>query len=217
MLLLLSVVALLVMALLDVIRSRLLAAAGVALEGMLGPTVLAGMLRRGAAATGAGDACTALRDVNALRGLPRRPRDHGACSTRRGCRLYVVIIFLFHPLLGVVALGGAVVMLALAVLNEALSRAAAGGDAARVAPHRPLRRAEHGQRRSRARAGHGRGPDAGWEQAEPRAVLEKQIEASRRPRQRVHGPYALRAPVDAGRDARRGRVARDRAGRDARA
>jgi PrtD family type I secretion system ABC transporter len=120
MLMVLSVGALLFMAYLDVIRARLLTAAAVSLEKLLGPRVLADMIRRNAA-PGAGEALHGLRDVNSLRAFLTGPGILSLFDSPWAV-IYVLIIFLFHPLLGVVALGGALVMLALGMLNEKLSR-----------------------------------------------------------------------------------------------
>jgi PrtD family type I secretion system ABC transporter len=120
MLVVLSVGALLFMAYLDVIRARLLTAAAVSLEKHLGPRVLADMIRRNAA-PGAGEMPYGLRDVNSLRTFLTGP---GILTLFDApwVVIYVLIIFLFHPLLGAVALAGALIMLGLGVLNEKLSR-----------------------------------------------------------------------------------------------
>jgi len=116
----LSVGALLFMAYLDVIRARLLTAAAVSLEKHLGPRVLADMIRRHAA-PGAGEAPYGLRDVNSLRTFLTGPGILSLFDAPWAV-IYVLIIFLFHPLLGAIALGGALAMLGLGVLNEKLSR-----------------------------------------------------------------------------------------------
>ena len=120
MLAVLSVGALLFMAYLDVIRARLLTAAAVSLERLLGPRILADMIRRNAA-PGAGEALHGLRDVNSLRAFLTGP---GILSLFDApwVVIYVLIIFLFHPLLGIVALLGALIMFGLGMLNEKLSR-----------------------------------------------------------------------------------------------
>ena len=115
-----AIAALLVMAALDVLRSRLLAAAGVALDRMLGPRVLDGLLAHTARLSGA-PFLNGLRDVNTLRtflggaGLV-------ALFDAPWLPLFLLIIFLFHPLLGVIALAGALAMLVLAWLNERFAR-----------------------------------------------------------------------------------------------
>ena len=116
----LSVGALLFMAYLDVIRARLLTAAAVSLEKLLGPRVLADMIRRNAA-PGSGEAFHGLRDVNSLRAFLTGP---GILSLFDApwVVVYVLIIVLFHPLLGAIALAGALMMFGLGMLNEKLSR-----------------------------------------------------------------------------------------------
>jgi PrtD family type I secretion system ABC transporter len=120
MLLVLSVGALLFMAYLDVIRSRLLTAAAVALEKLLGPRVLSEMIRRNAI-PGGGEALHGLRDVNSLRAFLTGP-GVVALFDAPWVPIYVLIIYIFHPLLGAVAIGGALLLLTLAIVNEKLSR-----------------------------------------------------------------------------------------------
>ena len=115
-----AVVALLAMALLEVVRARLLAASGVALDRRLGPRVLDGLLAQTAKLSGA-TYLNGLRDVNTLRGFLG---GTGLMTLFDAPWLpfFLVVIFLFHPLLGAVALAGALVMVALAWLNEKLTR-----------------------------------------------------------------------------------------------
>jgi PrtD family type I secretion system ABC transporter len=120
MLAILAVGALLFMAFLDVIRARLLTRAGVTLEKLLGPKVLADMVRRGAT-PGPKDALHGLRDVGALRAFLTGP-GIVALFDAPWLPIFVAIIYLFHPLLGVIAIGGALMLLGLAYLNEKLSR-----------------------------------------------------------------------------------------------
>jgi PrtD family type I secretion system ABC transporter len=120
MLLLLVGGALLFMAYLDAIRARLLSGAGVALEKLLGPKVLAEMVRRNAA-PGGGEPMHGMRDVAILRTFLTGPGII-ALFDSPWVPIYVVIIFLFHPLLGWIAVGGAAVLLLIAYANEKLSR-----------------------------------------------------------------------------------------------
>ncbi len=120
MLLLFALGALLVMAYLDIIRARLLTAAAVFLEKLLGPRVLADMIRRNAA-PGHGEALHGLRDVGALRAFLTGPGIL-ALFDSPWVPVYVLVIYMFHPLLGAVAFGGALIMLTLAILNEKMSR-----------------------------------------------------------------------------------------------
>lgn len=120
MLLVLVTVALLFMAYLDVIRARLLTSAGVALERVLGPRVLAAMLTR-AAWPGIDDTGHSLRDIAAMRAFLSGPGII-ALFDAPWLPIYVVLIFLFHPLLGVIAAAGALSLFALVYLNERISR-----------------------------------------------------------------------------------------------
>ena len=129
-----AAMALATMAGLDMIRAQLLAAGGAALDRTLGPRVIERLLGE-AARKGVGEHANALRDAHCLRAffggagilalfdLPWLPA-------------FLLVIFLFHPLMGAFALGGALVMLTLAAVNERLTRRAlerAQGDARRAA------------------------------------------------------------------------------------
>jgi PrtD family type I secretion system ABC transporter len=115
-----TVGALVLMALLDALRSRLLAAAGVALDRRLGPLILDGLVAR-AARLGGAAYLSGLRDVAILRGF-FNGAGLLALFDAPWLPLFLALVFLFHPLLGAVALAGAVVMLVLACLNERLTR-----------------------------------------------------------------------------------------------
>jgi PrtD family type I secretion system ABC transporter len=133
------------MALLDGLRARLLSLAGLSLDRRLGPRVLEGLLAHTARLSGQ-DYIHGLRDVNTLRGFFTGP---GMLSLFDAPWLpfFLLVIFLFHPLMGIVAAGGALAMLTLAWLNERLTR-------------KPLERAQAGARRA------GRYIDAGLRNAE---------------------------------------------------
>jgi PrtD family type I secretion system ABC transporter len=120
MLAILAVGALLFMAYLDVIRSRLLTGAAVALEKLLGPRVLEDMVRRGTTPSGR-ESLHGLRDVAALRAFLTGP-GVVALFDAPWVPVYVAIIWLFHPLLGMIALAGALALFGLAYVNEKLSR-----------------------------------------------------------------------------------------------
>lgn len=120
MLFLLTLVALLVMAYLDAIRARLLARAAIKLEKLLGPRVLGSMLRQSARSNRA-QSLHGLRDINSLRAFLTGP-GIVAIFDAPWVPLFIALIFLFHPLLGAISLGGALLLLALTVLNERLSR-----------------------------------------------------------------------------------------------
>jgi PrtD family type I secretion system ABC transporter len=129
-----AVLALATMAGLDMIRAQLLSTGGAALDRALGSRVLERLIGE-AARKGTGEHANALRDAHCVRAffggggiqalfdLPWLP-------------VFLAVIFLFHPLMGAFALGGAIVMLALAAANERLTRRAverAQGEARRAA------------------------------------------------------------------------------------
>jgi PrtD family type I secretion system ABC transporter len=116
-----ALLALAMMAALDVLRARLLAACGVALDRWLGPSVLQGLLAQTARLSGA-EHLNGLRDVGTLRNF-LVGAGVIALFDAPWLPLFILLIYLFHPVLGAVALAGAVLMLALAVLNERLTRA----------------------------------------------------------------------------------------------
>jgi PrtD family type I secretion system ABC transporter len=113
--------ALMVMAALDLLRARLLAAAAIALDMKLGPQVLDGLLAN-AAKLGGTEYVYGLRDVNILRTFLT---GSGIFSIFDAPWLpfYIFVIFMFHPVLGIAALVSALMLLSLGVLNERLSRA----------------------------------------------------------------------------------------------
>ena len=176
MLFVLVVGALLFMAYLDMIRSRLLTAAAVTLEKRLGPRVLAEMIKR-SAAPGGGDAMHGLRDVNSLRAFLTGPGIL-AIFDAPWVPVYVVIIFLFHPWLGMLAFAGALTLFALAFANEKMSRRPL--EAMQVESRRAGRFAEQGIVNAEvARAlGMVDGLARGWE-GHSRKGLEHQLKASR--------------------------------------
>ncbi|TPL10211.1 type I secretion system permease/ATPase [Mesorhizobium sp. B2-4-14] len=110
--------ALAAMGALELFRSRLLVRLGVWIDRVLSPQVLGRSLE------------------NALRGIPYRTEGLRDLATLRGylggggimalfdapwMPIYLVFIFLLHPLLGLLALGGAVVLFCLALANNALT------------------------------------------------------------------------------------------------
>jgi len=112
--------ALVVMALLDMVRARLLGVVGAALDRRLGPRVLDGLIAQ-TARLGGSAYVNGLRDVNTLRTFLGGP-GLLALFDAPWLPFFLLIIFLFHPLLGAVALTGALAMVATAALNERLTR-----------------------------------------------------------------------------------------------
>lgn len=116
-----AVICLVVLALLEWIRSRLLVRAGIAFDNMLSATVLSMNLKHAAAVPGGTGSRGNLRDVQQLRNflggnavfaffdLPWMP-------------IYFALIFVLHPALGWVAVGGGIIVFILGVLTERLTR-----------------------------------------------------------------------------------------------
>ena len=143
-------IALFAMSLIEALRSRLLAATGAALDRKLGPPVLEGLLAQ-AARAGSTEYVHGLRDVATLRTV-LTGQGVMALYDVPWLPLFLLVIFLFHPLLGVVALCGALIMGLLAILNERTTR-------------EPLERAQVQARRA------GRVIDANLRNAEVTAAL----------------------------------------------
>lgn len=120
MLTLAATTALVVMGMLDLLRTHLLGAAAAAMEARIGPRVLDGLLAN-AAKLGGTEYVHGLRDVGILRGF-LTGNGIFALFDAPWLPLYLLIIFVFHPLLGVVALTGAAALVLLAVVNEKLTR-----------------------------------------------------------------------------------------------
>ncbi len=120
---LLTLGALLVMMLLDVLRARLLAAAAWALDKRLGPQVVCALLEgaRQPHSSAASHDVHGLKDLATLRGFLTGPAIV-ALFDAPWLPLYLLLIFMFHPLMGAVASAGALLLVALAVLNEKLTR-----------------------------------------------------------------------------------------------
>ena len=113
--------ALAIMMLLDVLRSRLLAGAAIVLDRSLGPQVIERLVAS-AARGGSGELALGLRDVSTLRAFLTGQAIF-AIFDAPWLPFFLLLITLFHPLLGAVALGGALLLVALAFLNERATRA----------------------------------------------------------------------------------------------
>src|SRR5882672_9148999 len=112
--------ALVTMAALDVVRAYLLAALGAALDRRLGPKVLDGLLGD-TARLGGREHANALRDVHSLRSF-FSGSGILALFDAPWLPVFLLVIALFHPLMGALALAGALTMLTLAFVNERMTR-----------------------------------------------------------------------------------------------
>lgn len=111
---------LLVMLALEILRGHLLLALSVRFDAAVGPKVLGSLMQRGTHGTD-GEAGGGLRDVAVLRGF-LSGSGLVSCFDAPWVIPYILLIFLFHPLLGSVALVGAILLFGLAWLNEKVSR-----------------------------------------------------------------------------------------------
>jgi PrtD family type I secretion system ABC transporter len=106
-------------ALLEITRGRLLVRIGSRLDGRLSPRVYDAVVRmRSKPGT---DGQQPVRDLDTIRGFMSSAGPN-ALFDLPWVPLYIVICFAFHTLIGVTALGGAIVLLGLTLLAESLSR-----------------------------------------------------------------------------------------------
>jgi ATP-binding cassette subfamily C protein len=107
--------------LLDLIRGRLLARVGTALDEALAARVFDALVRLQMRAGSRGDSLQPLRDLDAVRSF-LSGTGPTALFDLPWLPFYLAIVFAFHPLLGVTALTGAVVLIALTLTTEVLVR-----------------------------------------------------------------------------------------------
>jgi len=171
-----AVVALAAMAALDMVRSRLLAAGGMALERVLGPRALEALLSY-EARLASPEAAGGLRDAQTLRAF-LTGSGVLAIFDAPWLPVFLLVIALFHPLLGAMALAGAVLMVVLAVLNERLARGPL--ERAHTAGRRAARFIEAGARNTEVVSALGMLPAlaAHWQRLND-AALAEQARASR--------------------------------------
>lgn len=118
-----AVTCLVVMALLDWIRSRLLVRAGIEFDHMLGETVLRQNLlsATGPAATMNSENKGSLRDVQVLRNFLGGNAVF-AFFDFPWMPIFFILIFILHPMLGLVAVVGGILVFLLGLLTERLTR-----------------------------------------------------------------------------------------------
>lgn len=132
-------------AVLELVRSRILVRIGSRLDSSLGDRLFAGLMRRQLKQTD-GSQAQPLRDLESLRSFLT---GNGLISffDAPWTPLFLAIIFLLHPVLGLVALSGAVILFILAVVSEfatrgPLRKASLDGAAAHGFTEHTLRNAE---------------------------------------------------------------------------
>jgi PrtD family type I secretion system ABC transporter len=109
-----------VLCLLDAIRGQVLVRIGEWLDERLGPTVFGGALGL-ALKSDASRAALAFGDLQALRGFFTGPAVLPLLDAP-WAPIFIIALFILHPLLGAVGLGGGIVLLGLALLNEFATR-----------------------------------------------------------------------------------------------
>jgi ABC-type protease/lipase transport system fused ATPase/permease subunit len=151
----LSVIALLALALgycMDVVRAAALAWSGRALDRRLSPTALASVLREAAGVSGRANA-DVLRDIAQLRTFLGSSGIH-ALFDAPWLPIYLLVIGLMHPLLGLAAAIGAVVLIAPGSAHRAIDSRARRTCVALRPRCDQARRLAHAQRRGHHRHGH---------------------------------------------------------------
>jgi len=108
------------MAMLEKVRGAVLVRIGLIIEERLGDRVFSAAFRC-AQARGDGRAPQSLRDLEQVRTFVSGAGFIALCDAP-WVPIFLCVVFLFHPLLGLVALGGAVLIFLLAVLNELATR-----------------------------------------------------------------------------------------------
>jgi len=105
----------------DLIRSRLLARVGATLDETLSPRVYDSMVQLPVRMGARSDSMQPLRDLDAVRSF-LSSMGPTALFDMPWMPLYLTIIFAFHPILGLTALGGALLLVCLTALTEVLTR-----------------------------------------------------------------------------------------------
>jgi len=109
------------MGLLEFVRGRVLARAGARFQSLLDTRVMTAVLRRSVAPAERSRPNTAARDLEAVRQLLAGPAPF-ALFDMPWAPIFIAVIFVFHPLLGWISVGGAVVLVILTFLNQIRSR-----------------------------------------------------------------------------------------------
>lgn len=125
------IAALLTMAMLDAIRTRVLVRGAMRLDRILSSRLVEALLER-AARRGAGASSQLLRDFDQFRAVIAGPSLH-VLFDFPWTLLYLAALFLIHPLLGVVASVGGLILFGLAILNDMATRSQLAGASANAA------------------------------------------------------------------------------------
>jgi ATP-binding cassette subfamily C protein/ATP-binding cassette subfamily C protein EexD len=134
---LIAIVALAVMAAIEIVRSALAVRIGAFLDQRLGPESLDRMIH--SAVQGRSVGVQPLRDLAQIRGYCTSNAAFAVCDAP-WLPIYLGVVFLIHPILGVIAVLGAFILFVVAVLNEFATRRALSGAAEKQ--NRSMQRAE---------------------------------------------------------------------------
>jgi ATP-binding cassette subfamily C protein len=107
--------------LLEYARGRVLARAGARFQSLLDLRVFGAVLRRSVAPADRGRPNTASRDLDSIKALLSGPAPFALFDVP-WTPIFLATIFVFHPLLGLVALGGGALLIVFALLNQIRSR-----------------------------------------------------------------------------------------------
>ena len=105
---------------LEICRARVLLAAGIKLDALVGPQVLSGLLEESVRSSDR-DGAVGIRDLATLRGF-LTGGCIGSMLDAPWVPIYAGLIWLLEPRLGTIAVGGALVLFGLAYLNEKINR-----------------------------------------------------------------------------------------------
>ena len=116
-------IALVAMAVLDAVRTRVLVRAAARLERLISPRLFQAMVDRPIRTGAPGRNAEPLRDLDTFRAAMAGPAAQ-LLFDAPWSPLFLLILFLLHPLLGVIGLVGALGLLGLGLVNDALTREA---------------------------------------------------------------------------------------------
>lgn len=105
---------------LDVIRTRILSRIALRLDRLLGPGLLAGAVGMSNSKSGGAEP-QPMRDLEQIRQFVSGPAP-AAIFDLPWAPLYIVLIFLLHPVLGIVALSGSALLVVLSIVNQVMTR-----------------------------------------------------------------------------------------------
>ena len=140
--------------LLDGIRARVLQRIGLSIDNLLSGRVFDAVLRLPLRMRGGGDGLQPMRDLDQIRNF-MGGGGPSAFFDLPWMPLYIFVCFMFHPLIGYAAIGGAVLIVLISLSAELLSRAPANTSARLAGPRNAA--LEAGRRNAEAVAAMGMG------------------------------------------------------------